>query len=33
MLERSRAMGLNETMIDPLERVTYRKLRSEIALR
>jgi tetratricopeptide (TPR) repeat protein len=32
-LERSKALGLNEEIIDPLERETYRKLWREIALR
>ena len=32
-LERSKVLGLNEEMIDPLERGTYRKLSHEIALR
>jgi len=32
-LERSKVLGLNEAIIDPLERGTYRKLSREIALR
>ena len=32
-LERSKVLGLNEGAVDPLERETYRKLWSEIALR
>ncbi|MGA7499844.1 MAG: tetratricopeptide repeat protein [Isosphaeraceae bacterium] len=32
-LERSKALGLNEEIIDPLERETYRKLWREVSLR
>ena len=32
-LERSKALGLNEEIIDPLERETYRKLWRKVSLR